>query len=120
MYYDITRLLAAINIKRVTTLKHLGIHIYCNGNLPHDKNIAPLQQTMSKISDSLNSSLASPLGRSIYAKFLLNSKYLHRIQNFHFTDIQLEELRKAVLKLTWTRARPQDDAHSVRVHIAQD
>ena len=117
---DITRLLSAVNMKRVTTLKHLGIHIDSNGNLPHDKNIAPLQQTMSKISDSFNSSLSSPLGRSIYAKFLLSSKYLHRIQNFHFTDNQLDELRKTVLRLTWTRSRPQDDAYSVRVHIAQD
>ena len=117
---DITRLLSVINMKRVTTLKHLGIHIDSNGNLPHDKNIAPLQQAMSKIADTFNSSLSSPLGRSIYAKFLLSSKYLHRIQNFTFSDNQLEELRKTVLRLTWTRARPQDDAHSIRVHIAQD
>lgn len=117
---DIVRLLAATNMKRVTVLKHLGIHIDSNGNLPHDKNIAPLQQAMEKISDSYNSSLSSPLGRSIYAKFLLSSKYLHRIQNFHFSDSQLEELRKTVLKLTWTRARPQDDTHTIRVHIAND
>ena len=75
---------------------------------------------MEKISDSYNSSLSSPLGRSIYAKFLLSSKYLHRIQNFHFSDSQLEELRKTVLKLTWTRARPQEDTHKIRVHIAND
>ena len=115
---DIARLLAATNMKRVTVLKHLGIHIDENGNLPHDKNIAPLQNAMEKIADSYNSSLSSPLGRSIYAKFLLSSKYLHRIQNFHFSDIQLEELRKTVLKLTWTRARPQEDNHTIRVHIA--
>ena len=117
---DIARLLSATNMKRVAVLKHLGIHIDSNGSLPHNKNIAPLQQAMEKIADSFNSSLSSPLGRSIYAKFLLSSKYLHRIQNFHFSEIHLEELRKTVLKLTWTRTRPQDDTHTIRVHIAND
>ena len=117
---DIERLIRVTGMKRVTTLKHLGIHIDNAGILPHEKNIIPLITVMDSIADSFNSSMSSPLGRSIYAKFLLSSKYLHRIQNFHFSPDQLDELRKSVLKLTWTRTRPNDDTHSARTHIAQD
>ena len=81
---DIARLIRETGMKRVTTLKHLGIQIDSAGMLLHEKNIVPLITVMDKIADSFNSSMASTLGRSIYAKFLLSSKYLHRIQNFHF------------------------------------
>ena len=117
---DIATLLQATGMKRVTVLKHLGIHIDTDGCLPHAKNIAPLATIMNKIADSFNSSLSTPIGRSLYAKFLLGSKYLHRIQNFHFSMDQLEDLRKSVLRLTWTRARPNEDNHSIRTHISQN
>ena len=117
---DVTRLINVTGMKRVNTLKHLGLHIDGNGTLPHDKNIAPLLRTMDSLADSFNSNLSTPLGRSIYAKFILCSKYLHRIQNYHFTDQQLEELREAALRLTWTRARPSEDNTSIRVHIANN
>ena len=116
---QINRLIQTTGMKQVTVLKHLGIHIDSDGTLPHDKNIAPLIAIMNKTADSFNSNLSTPLGRAIYSKFLLCSKYLHRIQNFHFTIPQLKEMRKAALRLTWTRARPNDDTSSVRVHIAR-
>ena len=76
-------------MKRVNTLKHLGVHIDNQGNLPHDKNILPLTNTMEKIADSFNSSMCTPLGRSIYAKYLLGSKYLHRVQTNNSRTYQI-------------------------------
>ena len=116
----IQALLEATNMKQVEVLKHLGIHIDSEGNLPHDTNIAPLKRNMDKIAESFNSALSTPIGRALYGKFLLSSKYIHRIQNFHFQPNELEALRKSALKLTWTRARMKEDNNSVRTHIARD
>ena len=91
---DIGNLIQQTGMKRVNTLKHLGVHIDNQGNLPHDKNILPLTNIMEKIADSFNSSMCTPLGRSIYAKYLLGSKYLHRVQNFVYSEDQLKVLRK--------------------------
>ena len=117
---DIEHLIQLTGMKRVNTIKHLGVHIDNQGNLPHDKNILPLTNIMEKIADSYNSSMCTPLGRSIYAKYLLGSKYLHRIQNFVYSEDQLKELRKSIIKLTWTRARPGEHTNGYRVHIAHN
>ena len=117
---DIATLLQRTGMKQVNTLKHLGVYIDNQGILPHDKNIQPLSEIMNKIADSFNSTMSTPLGRSIYAKYLLGTKYLHRIQNFPFTEDQLAELRKSIIRLTWTRARPGMDANARRVHIAHN
>ena len=79
-------------MKTVNTLKHPGVHIDNQGNLLHDKNILPLTDIMGKVAESFNSSMSSTLGRSIYAKYLLGTKYLHRVQNFTFSEEQLNEL----------------------------
>ena len=115
---DVARLIAATNMKSVTTLKHLGLLINSDGLVTHEDNIVPIQNAMDKIADSLSTVSATPLGRSIYAKFLLSSRYLHKIQNFDFTPQQLDDLRTTVLRLTWTRHRIGTDTSSSRVHIA--
>ena len=117
---DIQRLIAATNMKRVTQLKHLGLLINEQGDLQHDLNIAPVAETMRATAEQYNSSYSSPLGRAIYAKYLLASKYVHRLQNMPLSNDQLSSLRDSVLQMTWTRARPADDTVSHRVHIAQD
>ena len=117
---EVQRLILATNMRRVTTLKHLGLLINDEGLLSHADNIAPVQAAMEKIADSFTTVSSTPLGRSLYAKFLLSSRYLHKIQNFDFTTLQLEELRKSVLRLTWTRHRIGTDTSSSRVHIANN
>jgi hypothetical protein len=117
---EVQRLILATNMRRVTTLKHLGLLINDEGLLSHADNIAPVQAAMEKIADSFTTVSSTPLGRSLYAKFLLSSRYLHKIQNFDFTALQLEELRKSVLRLTWTRHRIGTDTSSSRVHIANN
>ena len=107
-------------MKRVNSIKHLGLIINENGELTHEANIAPILTAMDRIADSLSTNSSTPLGRAIYAKFLLASRYLHKIQNFDFTENQLEDLRKVVLRLTWTRHRMGTDSSSTRTHIAND
>ena len=58
----IERLIRETGMKRVITLKNLGI------------NIVPQITVIDKIGDSFNSSMASSLGRSIFTKFLHRSQ----------------------------------------------
>ena len=115
---DIRRIVNETGMKKVNSIRHLGLIINEDGELTHEANIAPIQNAMDRIADSLSTNSSTPLGRAIYAKFLLASRYLHKIQNFDFTEVQIQDLRKAVLRLTWTRHRMGTDSSSTRVHIA--
>ena len=117
---DIDRLVNATGMKHTNVLKHLGLHISPDGSLSHQDNIEPLRQVMIKTAETYNTALSTPLGRSIWAKYLISSKYLNRIQNAVFSEEQLVSLREAALLLTWTRARPHDDSNSIRTHIANN
>ena len=68
-------------MKRVQTLKHLGLMINEEGMLPRERNIDPIVDTMRGIAKTLNTVTSKPLGRALYAKYLIASKYIHRIQN---------------------------------------
>ena len=115
---DILRLADEAQMKRVTTIKHLGLYINDRGEVPHENNIAPIERAMNRIADTFTTVSSTPLGRSIYAKYLLASRYLHKVQNFEFSQAQLTSLRASVLRLTWTRHRMGTDTSSTRVHIA--
>ena len=117
---DIQRLIQATGMRRVTQLKHLGLIINEQGTPQHDTNIAPVLEKMAETAEQYNTSQSSPLGRALYAKYLLASKYVHRLQNMVISGEQLTSLRDSVLQMTWTRARPSDNTVSHRVHIAQD
>ena len=117
---DIQRLLDATSMKRVRQLKHLGLIINERGEMEYETNFAPLTENMSTIAQQYNTSQSSPLGRAIYAKYLLSSKYIHRLQNCTLDGDQLATLRENALLMTWTRSRPNDDTNGYRVHIAQD
>ena len=97
---DIQRIVQQTGMKRVIVMKHLGLKILISGELAYDDNIAPVQAATDKIADSLSNTTSTSLGRSLYAKFLLSSRYLHKIQNFSFTDNQLLGMRSTILRLT--------------------
>ena len=71
---DILRLAAESQMKRVTMIKHLGLHINDRGEVPHESNIAPIERAMNRIADTFTTVSSTPLGRSIYAKYLLASR----------------------------------------------
>ena len=107
-------------MKRVQTLKHLGLTINAEGKLPRERNIDPIVDTMKGIAKTLDTVTSTPLGRALYAKYLISSKYIHRIQNYDFSHDELKSLREAVLKATWARHRIGTDTTTRRVHIAND
>ena len=115
---NIDRLINESGMQHVRVMKILGVKINEQGEAPYEHNIAPIQDKMNQVANSFNSTLATPLGRSVYAKYLLSSRYIHRIQNSVYTEEQLCGLKEAVLNLTWTRARPREDSFSKRVHIS--
>ena len=117
---DVQRIINETQMRRVSAIKHLGLVINDQGDLAHDSNIAPIEGAMNRIADSLTTLSSSPLGRAIFAKFLLSSRYLHKIQNYEFSHEQLVHLREAVLKLTWSRHRMGTDTTTSRVHIAHN
>ena len=117
---DIDRIVQATGMRKVSAIKHLGLTIDTSGSLPTQSNIEPITAAMERIADTLSTSTSTPIGRGLYAKFLLSSRYLHKVQNFPFTEDQLKDLRTTVLKLTWTRRRIGTDQSSIRTHIAND
>ena len=57
---------------------------------------------------------------SVKQKFCITCRYLHVMQNFCFTEVQLNKLWKAIKEMTWTRLRIETDEATRRTHIAQD
>ena len=88
-------------MRRVQTLKYLGLQINDEGRLKSDVNIDPIVNAMSSISKTLSTVTSTLLGRALYAKYLLASKYIHRIQNYNFGTEELRKLRGTVLDMTW-------------------
>ena len=113
---EVQRLLTTTGMKRTYHLKHLGLIINTQGQVTHDQNIGPVERNMEAIAETYNTSQSTPLGRAIYAKYLLASKYIHRIQNTIITTSQLDDLRRSILNMTWTRARPAENTLTYRVH----
>ena len=48
--------------------------------------------TMKGIAKTLSTVTSMPLGRALYAKYLIASKYIHRIQNYDFSHDELKSL----------------------------
>ena len=117
---QVKRLTDATGMKRVNTLKHLGLKINHQGKVTAAENIEPILETMQRIASSFDTDMSTPLGRALYAKYLLSSRYIHKIQNYVFKEKELDEFWKIVRAMTWTRARPQIDSTTTRVHISKE
>ena len=105
---------------RCNKFKHLGLVIDNLGKLPNEDNIQPIIRKMKRLSNTLNTDTSSPLGRAIYANFLLASRYVHKLQNLMPSMQVRKELWDEILNLTWTKHRIGEDNNYKRVHIAKD
>ena len=112
----VQRLIQQTGMKLTNNMRHLGIHINSDGTISADRNLTPITQKMEDIASTYSTSMSTPIGRSIYAKYLLCSRYVHILQNVYITEEQAKELREAALQMTWTK--PSGPGY--RVHIAQD
>ena len=117
---EVTHLIDQTGMKRVTKIKHLGLTIDNMGRLPQQQNLDPITEKMERVAQTINTSSSTPIGRALYAKYLLASRYLHVMQNVTFTEAQQDKLWRAIKEMTWTRHRIETDEIARRTHIAQE
>ena len=81
----------------------IGVWVDENGEATEDENIMPVLETIQKIEKRFNTAGSSPIGRVLYAKFLMGQMF-----DVEISDDMADELCKAMRKMTWTRARMTD------------
>ena len=111
--------LSETGMKHVQRMKHLGVIIEQNGDVLEEQNFAPIVEKMESIATRFRMAGSSPIGRALYAKFLLGSRYVHRLQNGMLGERIQKQITEAMLYMTWTKARMNEEATGYRVHIAK-
>ena len=87
--------------------------------MSQEQNITPIIEKMEAIADRYSSSGSTPIGRSLYATFLLCQRYVHRLQSMPLTERSKEDMTSAIHMMVWTRARWNEQQTGYRVHIAK-
>ena len=108
-----------MGMKRVTSFKHLGVHIDQIGEAKEEDNIRPILNNMVGIAKRYSNVGSTPIGRALYGTFLMASRYVHRLQNTVISGKMMEELKDATIQMLWTRVRYQEEQVGWRVHIAR-
>ena len=89
---DIDHIVRATGMKKVSKMKHLGVVINSNGEVKYEDNILPIENAIRQIIQTLSTSISTPIGRALFSRFLLASKYIHRLHCMSnaedFTDLQ--------------------------------
>ena len=111
--------LQGLGMKRVSRLKHLGVIIEESGEVLEEHNFQPIVDKLETIATRFKTSGSTPIGRSLYAKFLLGSRYVHRLQNGSLSAGMMEQITDSLLLMTWTKSRYGEDLPGYRVHIAK-
>ena len=108
-----------LGMKKVRRMKHLGVIIEETGEVLEEQNFQPIIDKMEAIANRFTTSGSTPIGRSIFAKFLLGSRQVHRLQNANLSDQTMKQITDAMLHMTWTKVRYGEDQPGYRVHIAK-
>ena len=111
--------LSRTGMKQVPRLKHLGVIIEQSGEVLEEHNFEQIIERMEAIGDRFATSASTPIGRALFAKFLLGSLYVHRFQNGSLSEQTIQNMTEAMLYMTWTRARMTEEQTGYRVHIAK-
>ena len=111
--------LSRTGMKHVPRLKHLGVIIEQSGEVLEERNFNPIIEKMESIGSKYATSASTPIGKALYAKFLLGSRYVHRLQNATLSQQMRANMTEALLYMTWTRARMSEEQTGYRVHIAK-
>ena len=112
-------LIQATGMRLVHKTKHLGVVVDENGVVQADDNIKPIQEKIGKLVNTYSTSLSTPIGRSLYAKYLLSSRYVHVTMNRIMDTEEARKLKKSLTQMTWTK-NGGNEPPSHRVHIAKD
>ena len=107
-------------MKLVQETKHLGLRINSRGLLPKESNVQPIIDKMDKIAKRYSTCLSTPLGRALYARFLMGSLSVHLTINRHMSEDEALEFRESLLQMTWTKSGNRDEGGArYRVHISK-
>ena len=116
----VNNLIARTGMKHVQQMKHLGVIIHQSGEAREEDNIRPVVEKMNHIAERYSTVGSTPIGRALYATFLLSSRYVHRLQNTSISEKMSKDMDDAAIQMTWTRARFNSEEVGWRVHIARD
>ena len=105
-------------MRHVESLRHLGITINSKGEMPNELNIEPIELKLAQIKERVSSIHSTPIGKSIYTKFLLSSTMVHIIAQMS-DHSRLENIENVVVKSVWTRSHLSTTAVTHRTHIAR-
>ena len=107
-------------MKQVPRLKQLGVIIIePSGEVLEEQNFNQIIERMEAIGDRFATSASTPIGRALFAEFLLGSLYVHRLQNDSLSEQTIQSMTEAMLYMTWTRARTTEEQTGYRVHITK-
>ena len=93
--------LQGLGMKRVRRLKHLGVIIEESGEVLEEHNFQPIVDKLEAIATRFKTSGSTPIGRSLYAKFLLGSRYVHRLQNGSLSPGMMEQITSHDMERTY-------------------
>ena len=115
---NIDHIVRATGMKKVTKMKHLGVVMDSNGEVKYEDNIRPIENAIRQIIRTLSTSTSTPIGRALFSRFLLASKYIHRLHCMsnpeEFTDLQ-----KLITSQVWNRYTLSSGGQNYsRTHIA--
>ena len=89
-----------------------------NGEVTYQDNIRPIENAIKQIIQTLSTSTSTPIGRALFSRFLLSSKYIHRLHCMD-NDEQFKQLQKLITSQVWNRYTVSDGGQNYsRTHIA--
>ena len=89
-----------------------------NGEVTYQDNIRPIENAIKQIIQTLSTSTSTPIGRALFSRFLLSSKYIHRLHCMD-NDEQFKQLQKLITSQVWNRYTVSDGGQNYgRTHAA--
>ena len=99
---NIDHIVRATGMKKVTKMKHLGVVMDSNGEVKYEDNIRPIENAIRQIIRTLSTSTSTPIGRALFSRFLLASKYIHRLHCMSNAE-EFTDLQKLITSQVWNR-----------------
>ena len=104
---QIQRVVEQLNIRKVTTKKHLGAHITQTEEEQQNANFDPLTDRIDTTAEIWSRRNTTPLGTSLVIKSLITSQAVHVFQSHAAPHEWMEQTQKQLKKALWGSGRPQ-------------
>ena len=104
---QIEQIVTELNIRQVTSKKHLGTHITQKEEDQTQANFDPLTDKMETTSEIWGQRNTTPFGNALIIKTLMASQAVHVLQSHAANPQWIMETQKQFRKALWGRGRPQ-------------